>query len=163
MRVDGALSVVDVAGDQKVQPGQVTKNYYYYNEIIGNDQYSQIVFSGGVNDSCMGPAVRGASGALTCYYWYADASGSSYLRRSVAGVEALLASGGTFVAGSTYRLEAIGDELRCYKDGVLDTSINGTGIYDDSGSADKISSGYVGIMGYGTDATYADDWEGGEL
>jgi len=158
------IIAVDVSGDNRVESNRSSDHgAYYLDETYGDDQYCQLVFEAGANDVYMGPAVRQSTTDGVGYYWYADGSGSSYLRRGNADwTYTNLAFGNTFVAGSTYKLSIEGYELRCYKDGELDTSIDTDGVYDDSASGDKIASGKIAIRQYGDGATQMDDFQGGE-
>lgn len=149
--------------DNDVRPGSAgARCGAYYNTAIENDQYSQVVIVSSSSASTLGVAVRCAAGAETCYYWYGTDS-DSWLRRLVGGAEATLATGDGFSAADVIQLEIVDYELRCYKNGALDTSIDGTGKYDDDAAGNKIASGYAGIMMYGATVNdRVDDWEGGD-
>jgi hypothetical protein len=65
-----------------------------------------------------------------------------------------------FVSGNTYKLEVIGNELRCYENGVLDTDFGTLGVSIDN----DLTSGYAGLCGYGsTTANRLDLWSGGNV
>lgn len=132
----------------------------YWNEHeLPNDHYAECSSHRwlGIEGDYIGIAVRMSPSSETYYGWYSDSAGS-ILFKVVAGAYTLLASGDSFFSykdfpeeddGERVRLEVVGNELRCYKNGALDTSINSTGIVTDS----DISSGsYAGVCGYGVDA-----------
>lgn len=162
VNIEGALEVLNIS-DNRVNPNSTgARSACYYNIAIDGDQYSQVVMdqAGSVAAGCI---VRASTGAATYYYWYGTTT-VSYLRRRVAGSDTDLDVTGTgFSTTDVIKLEAEGDTLFCYINGVLDTNIDGDGKYVDDGVS-KLSSGYVGIIGYGnTSSVDMDDFEGGEL
>ena len=161
--ITGSIDLYDNSGDNVVTPDNADdRSYYYYNATLDADQYAELTVDALTSSRYMGPSVRGSTTVMTCYYFYVS-NNASYLRRIVSGgSNTTLATGGAYAADDVVRLEVEGDVLSCFKNGVLDTSIDTDGKYTDD-SGDKLTSGVAGMMGYGTGATYADEWEGGEL
>ena len=133
----------------------------YYNSAVSNDQWSQITVANalGTGDA-MGVAVRCSGGSGDYYSWYSTPA-TSYLARTLSGSWSQLTTGDPWAVGDIARLVAHGDTLKCYKNGILDTSIDSDGKYTDNGGS-KLSSGYVGLAGYNNDNTVrVDEWQGG--
>lgn len=134
-------------------------------DTFGNAQYAQLVVDSNAASAynCLGPAVRCASAAESCYSYIitGTAGDGSYLEKLVAGTETQLGFDGTTPSGPvTLRLEASGTTLTAKRDGTTDL---GGSITDNA-----LSSGSAGIGGWVNNATYrtnttGDSWEGGDI
>ena len=117
-------------------------------DTFNDDQYSQYVLRD--TDLRHGPAVRCATGAVTCYLVTCS---DGQLYSLVAGsYTALGAAFGAFANGDTAKLTVSGTTLELFKNGVS----QGTR------TSSAISSGSAALYGYYNTAR-ADDWEGGNL
>lgn len=150
------LYVYKPASDGEVYPNASgARCCAYYNGTIENEQYSKCTVAAIGHTSSIGVAVRCSSNSF--YGWYSNDIGS-ILGKMVSGSWTTLATGDPFSIGENRTLEIVGSTLKCYRNSVLDTSINGTGMIGDS----SISSGYVGICGFGANnSSRIDTWEAG--
>lgn len=159
--IDGAISVNDHGGSNAFDGDQTGYNAALYSASINDDQYSEVV-AYVIDYSSPGPAVRmnSASGG-TYYAWFHELSTATRLVKVVNGTATILVNGTTgWTDGDVVRLEVEGTELRCYKNGSLDTSVSGDGKFIDA----SISTGYTGVMNYyDNNNAYGHTWEGGSL
>lgn len=157
------------SGDNVINPAESSDYVSAYYDDAGSftDQSSELTLDAIADWNRIGPAIRMSSSTESYYAWLGNGSGGgnkSQLIRVNSGTVTTLAEGDAWVAGHTYKLAVVGDELQCYDNGTLDTSIDTDGKYDDSGSGSKISSGYIGVAGDGNDTGCdGNDWEGKEL
>jgi len=134
----------------------------YYNSVVDGNQFSAGTYESASSGIGIGPAVRCQGGTGTYYGWYSTTT-QSYLTRQLSGVETILATGTAWSATDIVKLEIVGYELKCYRGGVLDTSVSGDGKFTDT-SGDKLDGGFVGICGWSNNvANRFDDWSGGDL
>lgn len=134
-------------------------------ETFSADQYSEVKIIGEFGNSGVAVRCQDAGNSTAEYYaFYALSATRRVLSRVVNGsYTALIDKTGASEAGagSTIRLEIKADTLRCYINGNLDTSLNGTGIYIDSTIA---SGGTPGVHGYGNSGTNTlDNFSCGDL
>lgn len=159
--VMNVMEITETTGDKRANPNSFALRVSVrYNQTFAADHYSQGLIDNVSGSGAIGVTVCNQSGAET-FYSYDGNTGVATLRRVVAGVSTTLATGDALAATDLLKLETVGDELKCYKNGVLDTSISGDGIFDDGGT---ISGGGPGIGGFGDSNDNAlDNWEGGNL
>lgn len=135
----------------------------YYNNVFGNDQYSQFVLkalSGGTpsTDSGGGPAVRCSTSARTYYriIIHAAASNNTVIAKFVAGAFSLVSGYATvpWAVNDVVRVEVSGTRITVKR--------NGSSVLSFTDSS--IASGVAGID-YSSAITgfTIDDWEGGDL
>ena len=159
------IQIINDDGD-KVFTGHT--DYYafaYYDDTFADDQWSQITVDSITADSqYIGVIVRMNAGSELYYGWMGNQS-QSYLRLIYqGGTAATFATGDGWAATDVIRLEVEGYELRCYKNGILDTSIDTDGKYTVTTEAHQVASGNAGVMTYAEgNACYGDDWSGGNL
>jgi hypothetical protein len=130
---------------------------------VADNQFSQITVAtvGGANDA-IGAAVRlSGHGSTACGYGYYCMNGTQRLWRIDNGVKTNLGTYGTATlnVGDVLRLEASGNTLTAYRNGVIDTGVGNSGTYTDT----TYPSGDIGICGYSNGTTYGDNWVGGNL
>lgn len=131
------------------------------------DQYAQVLMTniaGGSN--YMGPTARMATGAATFYLCMspADAGGTTYLTRFVAGSSTDLATGSGAPDGSTFRITVRGTgatvTITCAAD-------SGSGFVTLASASDtdasRITSGSAGFGGKNVGTNVIDNWQGGSL
>jgi hypothetical protein len=137
----------------------VASSGVYYKGTFSNNQWSQATcVSSNTANTDIGVAVRCSSGYM--YLFSSSGATTSYITKIYNGVAKDLVTGSAWEPGNLVRLEASGTELYCYRNGKLDTSIAGDGIWTDA----SITSGNPGISGYNTDiAVRLDNWSGGDL
>lgn len=116
-----------------------------------NDQYSQLVFIGGVSPE---PQVRGSGtsggGTASCYFMYAGGGSigiGKYVNTSFTDKGSVVSS---LTANDLYRLEASGTGLTLKKNGTNVTTATDASLTS-------------GAPGPGMDTTTVDNWEGGNL
>lgn len=159
----GILEIYDHDGSLGVCMDSSWYSGAYYNGTVDNNQFSQITFVEKTAWTCVTVGIR-MSLTGNFYTWFCE-DGESYLVRVVSGAQTILASNGDdWTEDDVIRLEIDGDDISCYRNGSLDTSISADGIYTDD-SASKLSSGYVGVVGRGSDGrgSTGDNWSGGDL
>lgn len=125
----------------------------------GERQYSQCTvhtFETAANFG-IGPCVRAATGADTCYWFMVNTVDEYRLVRLLAGAiaESLGSyTAGTLNAGDLMRIEADGTAIRCYLNTVLRISATNS----------VLTTGRVGVRSWitATNST-VDTWEGGDL
>jgi hypothetical protein len=135
----------------------------FYNQLASNDQFSQILVTNVTTAYYIGPSVRNSGlGTGNFYGWYGS-DVDSYLFSYNNNVAEFYATGGPWAAGQTRKLEVVGNELRCYLNGTLDSSIAGDGKYTDINN--RHVSGYVGLCGYNSFNINArlNAWTGGDV
>lgn len=158
-----ALRITKTAGDGEVRfIGNGSAAYFYTRRgAFNNDQFVQFTLTA-FNVNLPAAIVRGSEATnVTCYMWRSEYS-SAYLIRRVNGTETnLITNGSVWSAGDVIRFEVKGSTLYFYRNGVLDTSMNG-GSYTDTS---PIASGSPGIAGYDSHDSYTqiDDWSGGNF
>lgn len=159
------VSVVDSSGDNRVTGGGTYGARR--TEIIPNDQYAQLTIDY-AGPSGIGVGVRCSGQGATWYgFYYFAGSDDGYVGYLDGGILQNIAGTGAARAynGDVLRLEIEGNTLRCYRNGSLDTTLGGTGIYDVSSYISLIpalASGSVGIVGIYADMQ-GDDFVGGSL
>jgi hypothetical protein len=132
-----------------------------------DDQYAQVKVTavGGGSTTGLGPMVRCAAGAYTCYGLYICASGVANdicLFKRVAGAFTSLAvRTQTYAAGDTFRIEVQGSTLRIMYKAAAAVNFTQLGaIVTDT----VVKSGNPGIAYSGAvTSTSADDWEAGSI
>jgi len=158
----GAIDIGLFGSDQTADPNassNVECGVYWSANGPFNDMRVELYSHRPANFNELGPAVRMSSTDESCYVWWGNAAAgrnNSQLIRYNAGTPTVLSTGNAWVAGQTYEIKAVGDSIFCYRNGVLDTSIDGDGIYVDS-SVDKLTSGYGGLFGRGNDSNSETD------
>lgn len=127
---------------------------------FNDNQYSQFVFEYVQTGMYIGVSVRNSgAGAQSYYGWYTGKT-KSYLFKVINGTYIQFDEGTVWTNLDTVKLEIIGNELRCYRNGELDISIMGTGKYTDN----SLTSGNPGVCGFGNSAsTTGDLWSGGNV
>lgn len=156
------IQIIDNSGDKVFSGNEIYDAVWYWNETVEDDQYSQITIDAIVSNIYVGVSVRMDATDRNHYYWMGDDSESFLRVRYNDGVGMVtFATGDGWATTDVIKLTIEGYVLKCYKNGVLDTSIDTDGIYTDA--SEYHSTGYPGIYTYGTGATYGDDWEGGDL
>jgi len=151
------LSIIDDSGDKAIQPNTASDTLVGRSETFDNVQSSQITLQSIVNGSWGGVSVRTqGSGATAAAYYYYAGDGDRYLeKRTPTYANIAGAYSATNNVGDTLKIEINGSgEIRCYHNGVLDTALNGTGIFIDT---DIASGGTPGLYGYGI-AGSMDEW-----
>lgn len=91
-------------------------------------------------------------------YVYLISTNATYFGKIINGSLSSIATGTPTTSSSgTIKMTIEGNEIRCYLDGTLDTSLSGgTGIFSDS----SIPSGKgVGIVAYDSGNVYGDNWD----
>lgn len=152
VQIYGRIDIEDNGGDKVAKPEFSSDySYYYYNTSLGNDQAAEAVLDAVVQFRNVGVFVRGSTTQETCYYYFGDTDDST-LGLVQNGVNNALATGDAFSTNDVIRLEVVGNELRCYKNGSLDTSISGDGKYEDN----TLTSGYGGLYTFGNGVSYID-------
>ena len=119
-------------------------------DTFNNDQYSQIklVALGG---GYIGAAVRAQSGSNGYYGYYSDDVTDATLFKVVGGTWTSIQTGAAAAVNDVLRIEAIGNQITAYKNGVAQT-IN------------DHASGYGAITGFGSATTArGDDLDTGNL
>jgi hypothetical protein len=159
------VTVVDTAGDNRITGTAVFG--VRRTETFNNDQFSQVRVDLSAQSE-IGPAVRcsGVGANAYGYYYYAgDDDGYVGYRHDGGDTDLGGSTNARLSAGDVLRLEIEGTTLRCYRNGVLDTTLGGTGIYDVSSAVTNfpaLASGTPGVIGLYT-GMYVDDFEGGDL
>jgi hypothetical protein len=118
----------------------------YMGGTFNNDQYSEVIIGNLTANYAIGPAVRMIIDTSTYYGWYGAAT-ESYLFLMTGSSYCNFFTGNAFSAGDRLKLEVVGNELRAYKNGVLDTSINANGKYTVPAGL-RITSGHAGLTAY---------------
>lgn len=120
-------------------------------DTFNNDQYSQAIIT--VAADYAGVACRlDTGGAATYYGMYFQNSPTGQFFRMVAGVWTQMGSDVPVASGSLVKIEAIGQQITVYDDGVSINSVNNS----------AIASGSAGLTGFGTGTvSLMDTWEGG--
>src|SRR6478736_6421831 len=126
----------------------------YYNAVVGDDQYSKVVWIGNGNVHSVGVRI----GAGPVGYFLSFLAGGTEWRIKIngwAGSGADIAGGTTTapVATDVIEIRAVGTTISAYKNGVL----------LGSGTDSTYTSGRVGIGGYLVDVPAFDSWEGGDF
>jgi hypothetical protein len=165
---NGAITVVDVAGDNQVYANEeYALSGVKYNDTFNDNQYSQIkIDNNGAGYISVGVRLTGANATLDGYwssiYNTAPNTFTVQLWRFDDGAPTTLDSqaGVTINNGDVIRIEATGTTITL--------KINGTGIAgigtDGSLTDATYSSGVAGFGGYHNYGTIKyDDWEGGDL
>jgi len=132
-----------------------------YNDDFEDDQYAEIVIAqvGATGKIGVGVRMSGSEGTADGYIFYADQAECQLIRIDN-GVADTLATGGAYIATDVLRLEVSGSVLSCYKNGVLDTSIDTDGHVTDA----TYSTGKAGIATrHDSTGSAASEWEGGDL
>jgi len=152
----GSLQVLQATDD--VRPNSNNEDAAHWNaDAFGADQYSLGTITAAANNIYIGVAVRAAASGATYYGWYGEGVGVNYLHKNVSGTYTDIASEGTsWAVNDLLKLVVSGTTLTPTKNG---GSTGTPGVQTDS----SISSGYAGLVGYGTGATRIDDWEGGNV
>jgi len=156
IQIHNNMEVTDVSGDNIVNGNQSSnRSCVGYDVSFSNDHYSQIVIDNLTASQGIGPAVRATVGSN--YYAWVGRTGASQLVRVVSGSAAQLAAGDGWSITDVIKLSVTGTTISCYKNGILDTSIDTDGMVTDA----TISTGIPGICGYENDEdNAADEWEG---
>jgi len=154
----GTIRVYNTGSDGEPYPDvSSTEVAVYYIASIAANQYSQVTVTALAASLAIGPAVRCQGGTGYYYGWYSTPT-ASYLFRNDNTIWTQLAIGTGWSVNDVVRLAVAGDTLYCYRNGVLDTSVDTDGKYTDA-SAGKLSSGYVGLAAYGSStSTRCDSW-----
>lgn len=160
------FTVIDDSGNNIIRPTQTSSaNKIYLDIAVSNDQFAEAEFAA-VNSNVVGVVARSSTDMSVYYRLVADdsertlvcVSGSVYIIGTVAsGVS----------VGDVIKLEVNGTTLTVYLNGEVDTAMTAgvgaqggnNGIFTDN----RISSGYVGLYGYGTNGTSLDNYRYGEL
>jgi hypothetical protein len=136
----------------------------YYNHTFANDQFSQMtaILPADSLTIYTGLSVRNSgAGTVNGYYWIGGTN-DSYLGSLNNATDEWFATGGPWANGDTLKLEIVGNELRCYKNGSLDTTVSGDGKFTDVNN--RHTSGYAGLSGYrGSILIGLDNWSGGDV
>lgn len=150
MSITGGQFRANAAGDPALE---------WRNTITpGGPQYSQCIISTfeTTADNGIGPAIRCATGADTCYWFFHNTVDEYRLVRMSAG--SIAASLGSYTAGvpatgDLMKLTGNGSDLKCFVNGVERISaVDAT-----------LSSGRVGVRSLISSVVAAvDDWEGGD-
>ena len=157
------INIYDNSGDNVIRGRNDYYAYAYYDDTFADDQWSQITVDAINTIDYVGVIVRFNSTSEKYYLWMGNSS-VSYLRAiQYGGLLAAFATGDGWSATDVIKLEVAGYELRCYKNGSLDTSIDTDGKYTVTTSSYQIPSGKAGVATYDQDGSYADDWKGGDL
>ena len=162
----GDIRVYSSGGDGEIYPSATGYEVAsYYNQTVNADQYAQSVCSALSSGYTIGPAVRISGSSTGDYYGFYSNPHAAYLFRCDGGSYVELARGDPWVVNDVVKLEVTGTgatvTLKVYKNGVLDTSFDTDGIYDDT-DANRKTSGYVGVCGYSLQtAVRIDNWVGG--
>jgi hypothetical protein len=160
-----AIRALDNAGDGRVISYYASNTMIVYNNDFADDQYAEIKLDA-VGTGYMGVAVRlsGTGATFQGYVFYASGVrvDLEYYYTGGAVNSIAVATAVSISAGSVLRIEAKGDEIKCYINGSLYTGGNfGSGIFN---CHDAITSGKAGVSGYGNGGgTQGDDWKGGDL
>ena len=150
----GGLWISKPAADGRVAVSNATRSCCYYVGTFANDQWAQATFLGAAAaDSSIGVAVRVSSNN---YYCWESSNFSSYLSKITSGSGVDFATGAAWTANDVVKLEIVGNELRCYRNGSLDTSVSTDGKYTDASS--PFTSGNPGISKDGSNAALVDSW-----
>jgi hypothetical protein len=135
-----------------------TNNWAYYSApsaAFAADQFAEITLPAPVpSGGGAGPAVRmsGTGGSADNYNCHPNNT-TLYLERILNGSSAILSSvANTSAAGDVIRLEAVGNTINCYYNGVLKLAATDS----------NLNGGTPGLELYGTSATL-DNWTGGNL
>ena len=126
-------------------------------DIFNDDQYAEASVTALAANAYCGVAVRCASDAATYYAWSSNSNDGAYFEKVIAdSTWALAAKSTVWDVNDVCRLEASGTTIT--------PLINGAEKDPPGAVTDgSISSGWAGIGGYGDDASYIDNWEGGNL
>lgn len=160
----GVISVYRPASDGSVHSDlSGAENAVYYNASISGDQWCQGIVEAMGSTTATGLAVRCQGGTGSYYGWYSTTT-QSYLFRNVGETWTQFATGTAWNVADIVKLEIEGYELKCYRNGNLDTSVSGDGLYTDSDGANRLDGGYVGISGYSNlSVTRLDNYTAGGL
>jgi len=118
------------------------------------NQWAQVTITDATDAGCVGVALRSSSGNYYGFY-YSNYTDEWWIFRCTPTFSSLLSGSGTHTTGDVLRLEIFGDILIAYKNGVKVGSI----------TSSTITSGNIGIVGYGTGAANntITDFQGGSL
>ena len=135
----------------------------YYTGAVANNQYSQITVTlANVSSTYIGVAVRIKGDASGTYYSWYGSNSDCYLQKFVNGAwSATYGVGDAFAVDDIIKLQIVGNELQCYRNGGLDTSVVSGGKITDSSS--PLTTGYVGLSGYNDNDMTCDLWLGGDI
>jgi len=155
------IVIYNNSGDNVIKGGYTYYAYCAYDAVLNSDHWAEIKVDN-IGSGFVGIIVRYDSSTGKYYLFMSDNSGSRLRIVQNGSALSLFASGSAWQNGSVYRLEVVGYELRCYKDGVLDTSIDGDGKYT-VGEPYKIDGNKAGVVTYSTGTSMADDWKASSL
>ena len=152
-------------GSIEIRGGQATPNQgsgafsaCYYTTAVTDDQETQIYLTNLVAGFYGGVWFRGEVGSVNGYCFVATTTSCKF-SKFVSGVESILATGSGYANGDIIGIVAVGNQIRFYKNGSLNTSINSTGIVTDN----TFSSGRIGVATFGSADSYTmDNWSGGD-
>jgi hypothetical protein len=156
--VQGNMTVVDVSGNKEVNASTTVDTLIKRTETFTNDHSSQVTIKAISGSSWTGVTVRTKLiGGIPYGYYYYAGNGDRYLEVLSPSYSNIASSyGNTNNPGDILKMEIVGTTLKCYYNGVLDTSLNGTGIFT---TTHITTGGTPGIYGYNS-GTLVDDWIG---
>jgi hypothetical protein len=137
----------------------------FYNDTIGNDQYSQIVpqFTGPRNATryiylmVRGPSTFNQYAVGNWYWFWFDGGSDTQILRVESGATTNIRTDNTFTfaSGDTLKFEIVGTALKVYKNGSVHSALNATD--------GNIASGKPGFGIWGSGPPTADNFEGGDV
>lgn len=157
---NNTMGIIKPAAEGRVYSTNAGETAAYYVGTFSADQWSQATYTGSGAGRSIGVAVRcSGTGARDYYGWYTDTA-ASYLFKVDNGTYATLAEGTLWTVNDVVKLEIVGSELRCYRNGSLDTSVSTDGKLVDT----TFTTGNPGLCGYNTGTTVTiDNWSGGNV